>query len=249
MIRDNQIFFNRMHVVLDGIVVAASYTAAWAIKFLSPMAETTPGVTALSAESYFSALYFLIPGYLILYAAYNLYSSKRSTRVRTEVGGIIKANTVGIVGVMVVFFLMSTRNANFVNFSRSFLILFYILNTVITILYRYLIRKVLYYFRRNGHNLKHILLVGYSRAAEAYLDRILTNPEWGYEVHGILDDAVPVGTKYRGVQVLGPLNMLQEILDDNDLDEIAITLSLQDYDYLEHIVDECESHPQHLWGH
>ena len=106
MIRDNQIFFNRMHVVLDGIVVAASYTAAWAIKFLSPMAETTPGVTALSAESYFSALYFLIPGYLILYAAYNLYSSKRSTRVRTEVGGIIKANTVGIVGVMVVFFLI-----------------------------------------------------------------------------------------------------------------------------------------------
>ena len=245
MIRDNQIFFNRMHVVLDGIVVAASYTAAWAIKFLSPMAETTPGVTALSAESYFSALYFLIPGYLILYAAYNLYSSKRSTRVRTEVGGIIKANTVGIVGVMVVFFLMSTRNANFVNFSRSFLILFYILNTVITILYRYLIRKVLYYFRRNGHNLKHILLVGYSRAAEAYLDRILTNPEWGYEVHGILDDAVPVGTKYRGVQVLGPLNMLQEILDDNDLDEIAITLSLQDYDYLEHIVDECEQSGVH----
>ena len=50
MIRDNQIFFNRMHVVLDGIVVAGSYTAAWAIKFLSPMAETTPGVTALSAE-------------------------------------------------------------------------------------------------------------------------------------------------------------------------------------------------------
>lgn len=245
MIRDNQIFFNRMHVVLDGIVVAASYAAAWTIKFLSPMAETTPGVTALSAESYFSALYFLIPGYLILYAAYNLYSSKRSTRIRTEVGGIIKANTVGIVAVMVVFFLMSTRNANFVNFSRSFLILFYILNTVITILYRYLIRKVLSYFRRNGHNLKHILLVGYSRAAEAYLDRILTNPEWGYEVHGILDDAVPVGTKYRGVQVLGPLDTLQQILDDNDLDEIAITLSLQDYDYLEHIVDECEQSGVH----
>ena len=47
MIKDNQIFFNRMHVVLDGIVVAASFMLAWAIKFMTPWADTTPGVTAL----------------------------------------------------------------------------------------------------------------------------------------------------------------------------------------------------------
>ena len=87
--------------------------------------------------------------------------------------------------------------------------------------------------------------MGYSRAAEAYLDRIAANPDWGYEVHGILDNAVPVGTRYKGVAVLGPLDMLQQILNDNDLDEIAITLSLQDYDYLEHIVDECEQSGVH----
>ena len=30
-----------------------------------------------------------------------------------------------------------------------------------------------------GYNLKHILLVGYSRAAEEYIDRILSNPPMG----------------------------------------------------------------------
>ncbi len=230
MIKDNQIFFNRMHIVLDGLVVAVSFLLAWAIKFLTPLAESTPGVTALSAETYFRTLYFIVPGYLILYGIYNLYSSKRSSRIRVEVAGIFKANTVGIGLVMI----------SFLDFSRTLILLFYVINMILTFLYRMLVRKFLYFIRRKGNNLKHVILVGYSRAAEAYLDRIASNPQWGYVVHGILDDHVPRGTLYRGVKVLGSLGNLEFILPENKMDEIAITLSLEDYDSLEHIVDLCE---------
>ncbi len=240
MIKDNQIFFNRMHIVLDGLVVVVSFLLAWSIKFLTPLAESTPGVTALSAETYFRTLYFIVPGYLVLYGIYNLYSSKRSSRIRTEVAGIIKANTVGIGLVMISFFLLSTSVDGVVDFSRTLILLFYIINTALTILYRMMVRKFLYFIRRRGNNLKHVILVGYSRSAEAYLDRIISNPQWGYVVHGILDDHVPRGTMYRGVKVLGALGNLEIILPENKMDEIAITLSLEDYDNLEHIVDLCE---------
>lgn len=245
MIKDNQIFFNRLHIVLDAVVVTASYACAWAIKFLSPWSDTTPGETALSAETYFSFLYFLVPAHLILYSIYNLYSSKRSNRFRTEVYGIFRANTVGIVGVMVSFFLLSTSVTGVIDFSRSFIFMFYLLNMLMMILYRYGVRRVLRHFRKKGNNLKHVLLVGYSRAAEAYLDRITANAEWGYVVHGILDDHVPRGTTYRGVKVLGTLGNLEYILPENKLDEITITLSLQDYDNLESIVDQCEKSGVH----
>ena len=240
MIKDNQIFFNRMHIVLDGLVVAVSFLLAWAIKFLTPLAESTPGVTALSAETYFRTLYFIVPGYLILYGIYNLYSSKRSSRIRVEVAGIFKANTVGIGLVMISFFMLSTSVDGVVDFSRTLILLFYVINMILTFLYRMLVRKFLYFIRRKGNNLKHVILVGYSRAAEAYLDRIASNPQWGYVVHGILDDHVPRGTLYRGVKVLGSLGNLEYILPENKMDEIAITLSLEDYDSLEHIVDLCE---------
>ena len=240
MIKDNQIFFNRMHIVLDGLVVAVSLLLAWAIKFLTPLAESTPGVTALSAETYFRTLYFIVPGYLILYGIYNLYSSKRSSRIRVEVAGIFKANTVGIGLVMISFFMLSTSVDGVVDFSRTLILLFYVINMILTFLYRMLVRKFLYFIRRKGNNLKHVILVGYSRAAEAYLDRIASNPQWGYVVHGILDDHVPRGTLYRGVKVLGSLGNLEYILPENKMDEIAITLSLEDYDSLEHIVDLCE---------
>ena len=99
--------------------------------------------------------------------------------------------------------------------------------------------------RKKGYNLKHILLVGYSRAAEEYIDRILANPQWGYVVCGILDEHIPGGTIYKGVKVLGTLGNLEYILPENKLDEIAITLSLKDYDYLEGVVDICEKSGVH----
>ena len=123
--------------------------------------------------------------------------------------------------------------------------LFYILNIVITASSRMLLRKTLSTMRRKGYNLKHILIVGYSRAAEEYIDRIQWNPQWGYAICGILDDTIPRGTVYKGVKVLGTIGNLEVILPENKLDEIAIALALKDYNHLEEIVDICEKSGVH----
>lgn len=107
--------------------------------------------------------------------------------------------------------------------------------------FRNCIRWVLRKIRNRGFNQKHILLVGYSRAAEGYIDRIKTNPQWGYHIMGILDDKVAVGTKYRGEQVIGKIKLLQNLLSENELDEIAITLGIAEYSKLEDIVAICEN--------
>lgn len=240
MIRDNQTYFNRLHVVLDGATTVASYAAAWMIKFHSPFSTTTPGLTAYPASTYFRALYFIVPLYLVLYLANNLYNSRRVVRIRNEFAEIIRANTVGLIGCIVVFFMM-----RMIDFSRSFLAIFYIVNVLLTCGVHYAFRSILYHIRRSGKNLKHVLCIGYSRAAEAYIDRIMMNGQWGYVVHGILDDHVPRGTSYRGVKVLGAIGNLDIILPENKLDEIAITLSLDDYDNLEKIVEQCENSGVH----
>jgi Undecaprenyl-phosphate glucose phosphotransferase len=132
-----------------------------------------------------------------------------------------------------------------IHFSRSMMAIFFVINIILTTLGRTFIRTLLQYFRKKGYNLKYILLVGYSRAGEEYINRINSNPQWGYVVRGILDDSVPAGTVYKGVKVLGTIENLLYILPQNKLDEIAITLSLKDYDHLEHIVDLCEKSGVH----
>ena len=89
------------------------------------------------------------------------------------------------------------------------------------------------------------MLVGYSRAAEEYINRIRSNPQWGYVVRGILDDKIPRGTMYKGVKVLGQIDNLFVILPESHLDEIAVTLALEDYGRLEEIVSLCEKSGVH----
>lgn len=240
MIKDNQKYFNRLHLLVDAVVIALSYLLAWLIKFATPLADTEPGVTALSVETYFSALYFIIPGYVALYYFFNMYTPKRATRRKYEIAGIIKANTTGTMLFMVVLYAFKIEH-----FSRLLVGLFYVITIILSTLSKTMIRNSLQYFRKKGYNLKYVLLVGYSRAAEEYITRINANPQWGYVVRGILDDRVPSGTLYKGVKVLGRIENLLYILPENKLDEIAVTLALEDYNRLERIVDLCEKSGVH----
>lgn len=243
MIKDNQQHFNRLHVVLDGLVVIISYALAWWLKLSGIFANNQVGV--LSFEFYMKALIFIVPLYLLLYYAFNLYTPKRVQGRRLELSNIIMANTVGILIVFAGFFLVLSYTEEAKNFSRSMFAYFYIFNIVLEEVERLVVRGFLRSIRRRGYNQKHILLVGYSKAAEQYIDRIKQNPQWGYNIRGILDDNIARGTVYKGVKVIGSIENLTFILPENKLDEIAITLGLEEYYKLEKIVSQCEKSGVH----
>ncbi len=237
MIKDNQTFFNRLHIVLDCIVTAFAYICAWFGRMVV-FPPVNQGV--LPMKTYFFALYFIVPGYLAIYATLNLYKPKRMTSWLREVADIIRANVVGGMIFLVVLYLIKQPN-----FSRSLIFFFALMNVILMALYRFLVRRTLSYIRKKGHNSKQVVIVGYSRACEQYIDRILVNPQWGYEIRGILDDEVPAGTYYKGIQVLGRIDNLEVVLPQNKLDEIAIALPLKNYSRLEEIVGICEKSGVH----
>lgn len=237
MIKDNQKYLNRLHIVLDALVTILSYIAAWWIRLVLYQDE---GAGVLPREVYFAALLIIVPGYLALYSTFNLYKSKRYSSVKREFFDVIKANVIGLALFFVILYIVNEPD-----FSRSMIFIFCGINVVLMQGMRCAVRAFLHSIRKKGFNVKYIVLVGYSRAAEEYVDRILANPQWGYVVRGILDDHVPAGTLYRGVKVLGRVDNLYYVLPENKLDEIAITLSLEDYDRLEEIVGLCEKSGVH----
>ncbi len=243
MIKDNQQRLNRLHILIDALVVAASYAFAWWLKFMSGILEHEIGV--LSFEVYMMALIVIVPGYILLYYAFNLYTPKRVQGRRLELSNIVMANTVGLLLLFAGLFTLQAYSEGFQNFSREMFFYFYVTNIVAEEAVRLGIRQFLRTIRKKGYNLKHILLVGYSRAAEQYIDRIRQNPQWGYNIRGILDDNIARGTAYKGIKVIGSIGNLLYILPQNRLDEIAITLGLEEYYKLEKIVAECEKSGVH----
>lgn len=237
MIKDNQKHFNRLHVVIDGLIIAVSYILAWYIQIhliVKDRAGTLP------VQIYMLALVFVIPGFLLLYYGFNLYTPKRVQGRRLEASNIFCANAVGVLLIMFVLYMVNEPD-----FSRPLIFIFAGINYVLTVIERNVIRALLRDIRRRGMNLKHILMVGYSRAAEEFIDRVVQNPQWGYQVNGILDDSVRPGTLYKNVKVVGSTSSLEKILEHNSLDEIAITLGLNEYYKLKKIVATCEKSGVH----
>ncbi|GAA0272897.1 undecaprenyl-phosphate glucose phosphotransferase [Faecalicatena contorta] len=238
MIKDNQKYFNRIQVILDGLIIIVSYVLAWYLRFKSGLIELDDWYLPL--EIYLRALIYIVPGYLVLYALFQVYTPKRIQGRRLEAWHITQANIIGLMGFILILYLIKEQN-----FSRKMIFIFFLVNVFLEVLSRNLIRYFLRNIRRKGYNQKHMILVGYSRAAEQYIDRINTNPEWGYSVRGILDDHQPRGMEYKGVKVIGSIDNLLIILPQNRVDEIAITLGIDEYHKLEYIVNMCEKSGVH----
>ncbi len=231
MIKDNQKAFNQLHIATDGIFVLVSYYLAYLLRFVWLNMEKA-GDYAI--ESYSRFLIVVLPVYLLIYWTSGLYAPKRGKGMQWELWLVLKANIISGAAFIVLLFLFK------MDISRVFLAIFYGTNVVLESVFRFFLRKFLEHLRRKGKNLKHILIVGYSRAAEAYVDRILANPQWGYFIHGILDDKMAVGTRYKKVSVVGSMEELSSYLKERDYDEIAITLAIEEYEKLERLVAACE---------
>ena len=225
-------------MIIDAIVLVLSYFLAWLIRFVGPMAATA--VRTRSFQQYMLMLVFIVPVYLLLYQAFTLYTPMRMQGRRLVLANIVKPNSLGLLILMFTFYMIDESD-----FSRSTYIMFYVINIVLQWCARMLIFALLRNMREKGLNQKQMICVGYSRAAEEYIDRVLANPQWGYVIRGILDDNVPAGTEYKGIKVLGRIANLNIILPENRLDEIAITLGLSEYYRLEEIVALCEKSGVH----
>lgn len=239
MIKDNQKVFNRLHLIMDALIIIVSYAIAWILHF-RVFNYFGPETGILPMSHYMRMLIFIVPAYILLYYYCRVYTPHRTSSYGREMYNVVCANTIGTVTFIVILYIVKQND-----YSRKMICVFYALTILLTALSRLIVRRILRSFRAKGYNLKHILLAGYSRAAEEYIDRIAGNPEWGYVIHGILDDTVPIGTKYKGVQVIGTIESLNEVLPRNTLDETAITLSLKDYDRLGEIVSICEKFGVH----
>lgn len=245
MIKDNQKMLNRLHILLDALIIVISFISAYYIRFYSILTNLSffrvNKGTFYSLQVYIQkSLYIIVPLYLIIYNQAKLYTPKRSKKKWNEFFHIIYSNIIGLAFYFFYLYILKEMDI-----SRKFIGLFTAINILLCTAARMSIAHALRVARKKGYNLKHVILVGYSRAAEAYIDRIFANPQWGYYIHGILDDTMEIGTRYKKVPVIGKLDQLEEYLTKMALDEIAITLNLKEYEHLEKVVATCEKSGVH----
>ena len=97
---------------------------------------------------------------------------------------------------------------------------------------------IIKHFIKNGYQQKSVLIIGGGRVAKKVLDKILSEPELGYRIHGVLSDdyheSLPKG------YYIGNLDRFSEILRTNQIDEVIIAKPLSKEKVIKRIVKKCE---------
>lgn len=235
MIRENQGLFNLILVCIDIAVIIFSLALAWFIRFKTPLLGF--GESTWGFAHYMAPLVFIIPFYFILYSILGLYSPQRTRSFMSEAKKIFYVNVIGIFVLITALFIVDLTD-----YSRYLLAMFFIFSNLFSITERFILRRSLRYIRSRGYNTKYILMVGAGELGEKVTSKINQHEYIGYDIIGFLDDRIKNGHKIADCEVIGDIKDLDDVILENQLDRVIITISPRHYELLEHIVDTCEKH-------
>jgi exopolysaccharide biosynthesis polyprenyl glycosylphosphotransferase len=125
--------------------------------------------------------------------------------------------------------------------SRLFIGTFLIINFMVLCLERGLIRLLARYMRRKGLNYRNLLIVGTGQRALRIVKKIKENAHWGLGVVGFIDkDPSLVGKDKVGIEVLGTLKNIDQILRERIIDEVIFSVPRKWLDEIEEPILACE---------
>ncbi|MBQ9131201.1 MAG: exopolysaccharide biosynthesis polyprenyl glycosylphosphotransferase [Clostridia bacterium] len=172
-----------------------------------------------------------------LYNYYNAYIPMRTQKILYFLCRIFLVN-MGIIAVSVVFVLFSAQSRSESGFFIRWFVTAIIISTVVLISKKTVMMAVLHALRHNQKNIKHILLVTDSQEmADAYMEEILNNPQFGYSVIGYVGNLNVIGLPH-----LGTTGDLNRILLEYQPDEVVMAFDTVRKKLLTKYISICNDH-------
>jgi exopolysaccharide biosynthesis polyprenyl glycosylphosphotransferase len=129
-----------------------------------------------------------------------------------------------------------------VSLSRLFFLIFGVTSFVLILGEKTTVYLFMHYFRRRGHNLRRLLIVGTGRRAAEFIQRIKGHPDWGFHILGAIDDEPGRGLKkVDGVDIIGNLDDIPRILHNDAVDEIVFVVPRSRLSHVEGALHDCET--------
>ncbi len=230
MLKENQRIFNATMAVVDACICLISIVLAFNLRF-----RVLGGVYgSVDIVYYLKLMVVVIPFYFLLYQYLGLHDSFRHRSLVAEIGRIVQANIAGAIFIFVLVFFLKE-----VNVSRMVVALFAALNTGMSSIERYILRRILRGLREKGYNLKRLLIVGWNDVSGEFYDKIMSNRSLGYDICGYVSDQ-PECLQGRVLPYCGTVHDLPALLAGKEIDEVVISIDDDEFPKLEEIIDTCE---------
>ncbi len=164
----------------------------------------------------------------------NLYDEFKSRALNFEITSVLKASLIQASSAMLLVFVHKDPLLN-----RYFVFAYFLSMLLLLTTWKIILRGHLNRLRRNGKNIRTILILGLNRISLAFAENLQAFPHLGFRLIGFLDDNPKCeSAKNR----LGPLSRLDNILRTKTVDEVVIALLNYGHRRIDDIISVCEKY-------
>jgi exopolysaccharide biosynthesis polyprenyl glycosylphosphotransferase len=124
-------------------------------------------------------------------------------------------------------------------YSRVTYLFWAILATLLIALARYALRRYQTIQRARGNGADRAVVVGCGYGADMLVQRIRMFPDYGYRLLGVLADCEPADGEMNGVDLIGGVDDLEQVVQAREVDVVFIALSDIDSDQTLQLIERC----------
>ncbi len=186
------------------------------------------GKAALSLHLYKNFILLLIPLLILVYLFSDQYRRNRGVSILTEFISIIRIVFFTFLAVLAVIFFYREYQ-----FSRLFILYFFILSVLFISTGRIIIRKILRHARMEGKNLLYVVVLGETKRIKEFSKTLLNQPGFGYRI---------IRSFYfgeKGKDKFTP-GSFKKFISSNYIDEAYIVMSSKGNTTTQSSIDICE---------
>lgn len=244
MLKEKDDLVRRLMISVDMFILFAAYWISYAFRAnirTFYRADVFPGrVIIAEAQGTFSEhlvfIILLIPVWCFFLYRSGAYTSWRLLKGPQVVWIVTKATSFTVFFAGAALFLLKVQ---FV--SRLLFLTFATLGFLVLVAEKLVVLSAMRAVRKGGYNSQQILIIGTGRRAEEFARKIKARPEWGLRIIGAVEDEPGRGIKsVAGIDVLGDLMDIPDILHSVPVDEVVIVIPRSRLNHVEGAIHECE---------
>ena len=228
MLKQQAKLISRILILLDGIVLSASFLLAF---------------SCLGIDEIFSQfrhhswiLIIVLPVWFLLIERFGLYASIRTASLPQIISSLLKAHIIAGILTAALIFLIEPLDNN-----RALFGYFISISFLLLAFERLVTKIVLHILRKKGRNIRYILIVGTDERARDFIKLIEYYAQWGLKIAGLvtLSEHTRI-SPVEGYRILGSLDKLVDVCKQNTIDEVVFCVSIELLPHLEDHVRDME---------
>jgi Undecaprenyl-phosphate glucose phosphotransferase len=206
----------------DALLIYGAWMLAYWLRFHALHLPAPLGIPPVTLYLWGGAV--LTPVALLILRTFRVYRSARTARLSHELY-VVTLSMLIITG-------LAGLGSYFVRgeISRVHLLVFFLTANTVMCGFRLTVRLTLRSMRRQGHNLRHVLIVGTGDLATLLIEKIHRHADFGLQIEGLVSaDADDIGETVDGHPVLGTVSDLPRLVEQTGAEIVYLALARAEY--------------------